>query len=109
MVTVEQIQYAKSLARQSAQKFFYERLGGVDQYACGFAWVSVYVDRTNSKQARELIAAGFRKSYRPKCLEMWDPAGLPVQNVDTKEAGAEAMAEHLSGLGLKAYAGSRLD
>jgi hypothetical protein len=109
MVTQEQIQYAKSLARASAQKFFYEKLGGVDQYACGFAWVNVYVDRTNSRQARELIAAGFRKSYRPKCLEMWNPSGLAVQNVDTLEAGASAMAEHLQTLGLRAYAGSRLD
>jgi hypothetical protein len=109
MVTVEQIDYAKSLARASAQKFFYERLGGVDQYACGFAWVNVYVDRTNSKQARELIAAGFRKDYVPKRLTMWNPSELPVQNVDTLEAGASAMAEHLSSLGLKAFAGSRLD
>jgi hypothetical protein len=109
MITVEQIQYAKSLARASAQKFFYEKLGGVDQYACGFAWVNVYVDRTNSKQARELIAAGFRKDYVPKRLTMWNPSDMPVQNVDTLEAGASAMAEHLSSLGLKAYAGSRLD
>jgi len=33
---------------------------------CGFAWVDVYVDRTNSKQAKELIAAGFKKDYKPK-------------------------------------------
>ena len=109
MVTVEQIDYAKSLARASAQKFFYERLGGVDQYACGFAWVNVYVDRTNSKQAKELIAAGFRKDYVPKRLTMWNPSELPVQNVDTLEAGASAMADHLRSLGLTAYAGSRLD
>jgi len=109
MVTVEQIDYAKSLARASAQKFFYERLGGVDQYACGFAWVNVYVDRVNSKQAKELIRAGFRKDYVPKRLTMWNPSDMPVQNVDTLEAGASAMAEHLSSLGLKAFAGSRLD
>jgi len=109
MVTVEQIDYAKSLARASAQKFFHERLGGVDQYACGFAWVNVYVDRTNSKQAKELIAAGFRKDYVPKRLTMWNPSDMPVQNVDTLEAGASAMAEHLQTLGLRAYAGSRLD
>ena len=27
---------------------------------CGFGWVEVYVDRTNSKEAKELIAAGFQ-------------------------------------------------
>jgi hypothetical protein len=32
-------------------------MGRKDAYACGFAWVDVYVDRTNSKQAKELIAA----------------------------------------------------
>ena len=109
MVTVEQIQYAKSLAHQASTRFFHEKLGGQDQYACGFAWVNVYVDRVNSPQAKQLIAAGFKKDYVPKRLCMWDPAGLPVQNVYTKEAGAEAMADHLRSLGLTAYAGSRLD
>jgi len=45
----------------------------------------------------------------PKRLTMWNPSEMPVQNVDTLEAGASAMAEHLSSLGLKAFAGSRLD
>jgi hypothetical protein len=40
---------------------------------------------------------------------MWNPGGLPVQNIDIKEAGAYAYARYLQGLGLKAYAGSRLD
>ena len=109
MVTAEQIQTGIIQARAEATKFFYERLGGVDQFACGFGWTEVYVDRTNSAQAKELIAAGFRKDYKPKCLSMWDPAGLPVQNIDIKEAGAYAYANYLTALGLKAYAGSRLD
>ena len=86
----------------------YAEIGG-DRYACGFAWVEVFVERTNSKEAKELIAAGFRKDYKPRCLSMWNPGGLPVQNIDIKEAGAEAMAEVLRQVGLKAYAGSRLD
>ena len=93
---------------QKASQAKYNEIGG-DQYACGFAWVDVYVDRTNSKVAKELIAAGFRKDYKPKCLTMWNPGGLPVQNIDIKEAGAYAMAEVLREVGLKAYAGSRLD
>jgi hypothetical protein len=40
---------------------------------------------------------------------MWDPAGLPVQNIDIKEAGAYALANYLTALGLRAYAGSRMD
>ena len=92
-----------------ASQDMYNKIGG-DKFACGFAWVEVYVDRTNSKQAKELLAAGFRKDYKPKCLSMWNPGGLGVQNIDIKEAGAEAMARVLrEKLGLSAYAGSRLD
>jgi hypothetical protein len=94
---------------QQASQAMYNKIGG-DQYACGFAWVEVFVDRTNSKEAKELLAAGFRKDHKPKCLSMWNPGGLNVQNVDIKEAGAEAMARVLRDkLGLRAYAGSRLD
>ncbi|MFM8760891.1 MAG: hypothetical protein ACKOD7_05020 [Polynucleobacter victoriensis] len=87
----------------------YDQMGRKDAYACGFAWVDVYVSRTNSKEAKELLAAGFRKDYKPKCLSMWNPGDLPVQNIDIKEAGAYAMAEFLRTNGLNAYAGSRLD
>lgn len=93
---------------EKASKAKYAEIGG-DRYACGFAWVEVFVERTNSKEAKELIAAGFKKDYKPKCLSMWNPGGLPVQNIDIKEAGAYAMAEVLREVGLKAYAGSRLD
>ena len=109
MITAQQIQQGVAIAQQASQQFFQQKLNGQDQYACGFAWVDVYVDRTNSKQAKELLAAGFRKDYKPKCLSMWNPGGLGVQNVDTKEAGADALAQYLRALGLNAYAGSRLD
>jgi len=107
MVTADQIQKGIPLAIQASQ-LMYAKIGG-DRFACGFAWVDVYVDRTNSAQAKELIKAGFKKDYKPKCLSMWNPGGLGVQNIDIKEAGADAMATYLSALGLKAYSGSRLD
>ncbi len=107
MVTADQIVKGITLAQQASEAE-YTRMGR-DMYACGFAWVDVYVDRTNSKQAKELLAAGFRKDYKPKCLSMWNPGGLGVQNIDIKERGAEAMAQYLRALGLNAYAGSRLD
>jgi hypothetical protein len=107
MVTAEQIQQGLPLAR-AASEAMYRKMGG-DGYACGFAWVKVYVDRTNSPQAKELIKAGFKKDYTPKCLSYWNPGDLAVQNVDIKEAGAEALATYLKALGLTAYAGSRLD
>jgi len=33
---------AQTAAQSAAAKFFQERLGGKDQYACGFAWVEIY-------------------------------------------------------------------
>ena len=107
MITADVIKAGKVLAEQ-AGRAEYAKWGG-DRGACGFAWVEVYVDRTNSKQAKELLAAGFRKDYKPKCLSMWDPAGIPTQSISVKEAGAQAYAEFLRQLGLKAYAGSRMD
>ncbi len=103
------VDQAVALAQDASQEYFQNTLKGQDQFACGFAWVDVYVDRTNSKEAKELIRAGFKKDYKPRCLSMWNPGGLPVQNIDAKEAGAEAMADFLQKQGLKAYAGSRLD
>lgn len=76
---------------------------------CGFGWVEVYVDRTNSKQAKELLAAGFRKDYKPKCLTMWNPGGSVTQSMDIKEAGSQAFAAVLKQAGLNAYACSRAD
>ena len=106
MVTAEQIRSGKVLAEQAGLAM-YQQIGERD--ACGFGWVEVYVDRTNSKQAKELIAAGFRKDYKPKCLSMWDPAGVPTQSISVKEAGADAYAKYLQTLGLQAYGCSRLD
>jgi hypothetical protein len=106
MVTAEFIRAGKVLAEQAGLAM-YQKVGERD--ACGFGWVEVYVDRTNSKQAQELIRAGFRKDYKPKCLSMWDPAGIPTQSISVKEAGAYAYADYLTKLGLKAYAGSRMD
>ena len=106
MITAEQIRSGKAIA-ESAGLAMYQRIGERD--ACGFGWVEVYVDRTNSKQAQELIKAGFRKDYKPKCLTMWDPAGVLTQSISVKEAGAEAYATYLTALGLRAYGCSRLD
>jgi len=108
MITADQIAVGKQLAEQASVDM-YNQMGRKDAFACGFAWVEVYVDRTNSKQAKELIAAGFKKDYKPKCLSFWNPGNLPVQNIDIKEAGADAMATYLRSLGLNAYSGSRLD
>lgn len=99
---------AKDQAADAALKFFQDKLDGRDQYACGFAWVTVY-EKGSTKLGKELIANGFSKAYDGG-LQMWNPSGMHVQNVDTKEVGAEAAARVLTErLGVKAYAGSRLD
>jgi hypothetical protein len=53
-------------------------------------------------------AAGVRKSYNGS-FQIWNPAGIAVQNIDTLEAGAEAAAAVFKRYGFTAYAGSRLD
>ena len=76
---------------------------------CGFAWVDVFVERTNSKEAKELLKIGFKKSWRPKTMNLWSPGGYNGQSMDIKEAGASAYAEVLSKYGFRAYCGSRAD
>jgi hypothetical protein len=110
--TKEQIISAVAGARQQAQAAAlatYLQVGERD--ACGFGWVEVYVDRVNSKEARALIEAGFRKDYKPRCLTLWDPAGLGTQSVSVKEAGAEAFARYFRAMfpEAKVYGCSRLD
>ena len=99
---------AKQAAFQAADKFFKERLGGKDQYACGFAWTNIYKIKGNTKLGKMLKAAGVRQDYT-KAFQLWNPAGYGCQNVDTLEAGAEAAAQVFKKYGFEAYAGSRLD
>jgi hypothetical protein len=104
----EIVRKATAAAEAAASEFFQTRLGGRDQYACGFAWVDIYGVRSNSKVGKSLAQNGFRKSYT-KSLQMWNPSKFGCQNVDTLEAGAQAAAQVLKSYGFEAYAGSRLD
>ena len=112
--TVDQVKAivaeAKSEARKAADAYFQTNLGGVDQYACGFAWVDIYGIKGNTKLGKLLDQVdGVRRDSYSKSYKMWNPSGLGVQNIDTLEAGAEAAAKILKGFGFQAYAGSRLD
>ena len=105
---VEEIHFEATVAaEQAAARFFQEKLGGRDQYACGFAWVTVF-EKGSTKLGRALKAVGFRKAYGGG-LQLWNPSHFGCQNVDTLEAGAEAYAQVLKKYGITAYAGSRLD
>jgi DNA-directed RNA polymerase subunit N (RpoN/RPB10) len=114
-VTLENvILEATEAASSAAKKFFDEKLNGQDQFACGFAWVTIYdfqgkKIRANSKMGKALEALGIKKSSYDRVLKVWNPSKMMVQNVDTLEAGAEAYAKVLQKYGFTAYAGSRLD
>lgn len=104
---------ARQAAAEAATKFFNERLGGVDQYACGFAWVEIFrygneKIRGNSKLGKMLTAAGVKQDYK-RTFQIWNPSGLGCQNVDTKEVGANAAAKVFVKYGFSAYGASRLD
>jgi hypothetical protein len=101
-------------AQEVALAYLNKHYGGKDMYACGFAWVTIYPEhkgntRAGKEERRILEDMGFRKDYTGKAYEYWNPSGLGVQNVDTKEAGARAAADVLRKYGFTAYAGSRLD
>ncbi len=110
--TVQQIKDIVAEACREAQTagelFFQTKLGGRDQFACGFAWVNIYGVKGNTKLGKVLKEAGLRQDYT-KAFSIWNPSGLPVQNIDCKEAGAEAAAKVFQKYGFQAYAGSRLD
>jgi hypothetical protein len=110
--TVEEVRAivaeAKEAAREASDKFFQEKLGGQDQYACGFAWVNIYGIKGNTKMGKTLKAAGIRQDYS-KAFSIWNPSEHNCQNIDTKEAGAYAAAKVFEQYGFQAYAGSRLD
>ena len=99
---------AREAAYQAATRFFQDRLGGQDQYACGFAWVEIFGIKGNTRLGKMLKAAGLRKDFS-RTFTLWNPASLPVQNVDTLEAGAYAAAAVFERHGFRAYAASRLD
>lgn len=79
-----------------------------DRDACGFAWVTVY-EKGSTKLGRALLKSGFSKAYGGG-LQWWNPSGSYTQCITAKEEGAQAAAKVLTErLGVKAYAGSRMD
>lgn len=115
--TVEQIaeirRQAEAAAYKASKEFFEKELGGVDQFACGFAWVNILnpdntAIRGNTKLGREMAKAGISKDWT-KVHQIWNPAKFPCQNVDTLMEGAVAAANVFSQYGFRASAGCRLD
>jgi hypothetical protein len=105
--TIEKIASEANLAANSAQSTFLAEHG--EQAYCGFAWVDVSVERTNSREAKALEKMGFKKSWEPKTMQLWSPGNYHGQSMDVKEEGARAYAEVLTKYGFKAYSMSRAD
>ena len=107
------VREAKEAAYEAADHFFKTKLGGRDQYACGFAWVNIHSHngvriKGNTKLGKNMKAAGIGQDYT-KSFQIWNPSGYGCQNVDTLEVGARAAADVFKKYGFEAYAGSRLD
>lgn len=109
ILTQEVHDAAIQAAKDAAAKYFAEKLGGVDQYACGFAWVKVNADG-RTKLGKSLKALGFRPSWNGG-FDYWNPSRFSCQNVNTLEAGAMAYASKVRELipDFPIYAQSRLD
>ena len=99
---------AKQVAYEAADAFFRTKMNGYDGLACGFAWTNIWGVKGNTKLGKMLKAAGVRQDYT-RAFQIWNPSGLTVQNVDTKEVGADAAAAVFKRYGFNATSGSRLD
>ena len=109
---IQEIHYEAQCAAAEAARARAAQWGD-DWGMCGFAWIKIYGHegkkiRANSKLGKALAEVGIKKGY-DGVLYLWDPAGLNTQNMDIKEAGAEAYAEVFKKYGFDAYPDSRLD
>lgn len=104
------IQELHEVAKAQAEKVTKEWIdNNGEPFCCGFAWVVISVERTNSKLAKEFLAVGFTKDYLPRRLILWNPSGHGTQSVDPKYAGAQAYAKVFRDAGYNVFASSRLD
>jgi hypothetical protein len=94
-------------AAKNAANEAYVKYGDVG--ACGFAWVEIYGVKMSTKLGKEFAKLGFQKSWNGKAINLWNPAGSPVQSIYVKEQGAIEYAKIMKAAGYKAYAASRLD
>ena len=77
---IQAIKLEAEQAANQAQANFLAKHG--EMAYCGFAWVDVFVDRTNSKEAKLLKEIGFKKGWQRKCLNLWKPGNYNGQSMD---------------------------
>ena len=95
-------------AARNASTEAFARMGNKDNYPCGFAWVNVSGIKLSTKLGKEFAAVDFKKSYYSG-IDLWNPSGSYVQNMDVKYAGAVAYAKVLQKYGIHAYPQERMD
>ena len=111
--TLDQILGIKQEAIQAAQQAASDlenKLEGNSNFygSCGFAWLTIYGIKGNTKLGKTMAKAGITRAW-DKTLQIWNPSGSHTQNIDVKEAGAQAAALIFRKYGFTAFAGSRLD
>jgi len=82
--------------------------GGHDAGACGFGWVELTPARGPFVAYCKANKLGSKIGYKPG-FQFWNPGCYNGQNIDIKEAGADAFAAVLNLHGLNARSCSRLD
>ena len=81
---------ATTQATAAVDKFFNDVLKGEDQFACGFAWVTVYPEnKGNTKLGKAeragLESIGFSKDWTGKVRQLWNPASMQVKTLTPKK------------------------
>lgn len=109
---IQELHETATAAARTAANALHAQIG--ERYPCGFAWVTYYPKNKGNtaagKAERKLFESiGFSKDWTGKAWQLWNPSRHITQNVDVKEAGAEAYAALFREAGYTVYAGSRLD
>lgn len=94
------------LAAKTAEAAYRAKYGE-PVWPCGFAIVKL--KPANSAIAKYLKASGKGRTGYSSGLIVSNPGGSMTQNMDIKEAGADAFAEVLRAYGVTAYSESRMD
>lgn len=105
---------ASAAAKAAGQAYLNKHFNGQDAGACGFAWVTFhprYSGRTKlgKEERQQFRALGADVDWTGKAYQLWNPSGLPCQNIDAKEEGARAAYEVFKEAGFQVTTGSRLD
>ena len=87
---------ATTQATAAVDKFFNDVLKGEDQFACGFAWVTVYPEnKGNTKLGKQeragLESIGFSKKKTGKALQLWNPVSTQVKTLTPKKKAQRLM------------------